>query len=53
MAEVAERVGISYAALKRRVSRGSFPAPDQKFGRTPLWLASTVDAWKETRQKGS
>jgi hypothetical protein len=26
-------------------AKGSFPEPDQQYGRTPLWRKATVDNW--------
>jgi hypothetical protein len=41
------------AATKRRNDEcprpGDFPAPDQHFARTPVWLEATVDTWATNR----
>jgi len=61
LAQLAERVGWSlptartlhYRANRRRaagdVRPGDLPAPDRRFGRTPVWLPQTIDQWQATR----
>jgi predicted DNA-binding transcriptional regulator AlpA len=44
--EVAARIGVVAATVHRYHSKGIMPAPDGQKGRTPLWRASTIDAWE-------
>jgi predicted DNA-binding transcriptional regulator AlpA len=58
---IAETLGLAHrtvrnyhqAAERRRRQGaprpGDFPPPDQVFGRTPVWKASTVRSWKQRR----
>lgn len=50
-----ERTVRNYHQLAERRRRegtsrpGDFPPPDQRFGRTPVWKASTIRQWKTHR----
>lgn len=48
-AQVAARLGIEPDTVTVYRYRGKFPAPDQTYGPTALWLPATIDAWKATR----
>ena len=47
--EVAELAGIAPESVSRYLVRGDFPQPDRHFGRSPVWLRSTVERWKAER----
>lgn len=59
--QIAERVGwniktartMQYRANSRRAAGqsrpGDLPAPDHRYGRTPVWLVDTIDAWEKRR----
>lgn len=50
--QVADYVGVHRNTITSYRARGQMPAPDQQYGRTPLWRRSTIDAWRAgiTRQ---
>lgn len=49
-AQIAERLGITSSTWSSYVTRGQAPKPDGHYdGRTPWWLASTVEAWHASR----
>lgn len=59
--QIAPLVGLTVASARtthqraeRRRREGltgptDMPAPDARFGRTPVWRRSTVEAWKAAR----
>lgn len=61
MNAVAELLGLQYRTVRnyhqvaerhRRnggVRPGDFPIPDEVFGRSPVWKASTIQAWARNR----
>lgn len=63
LADIAELLGLEYrtvrnyhqiATRRRRdggLRPGDFPAPDMRFGRSPVWKASTIASWR-TRRPG-
>lgn len=48
--EVAERVGLLRNTLTAYKVKGFMPAPDEQYGRTPLWREETIEAWIATRK---
>lgn len=58
---VASTLGLAYttvrnyhqaAARRRRANQvrpGDFPPPDDHFGRSPVWKASTIRHWRSNR----
>ena len=49
-AEVAARIGVSYASFRRmRCRPGYAPEPDGYDGRSPWWYIATIEEWKKTR----
>ena len=44
---------LHYRAARNRAAGaarpGDLPAPDQRFGRTPVWLEETIEDWKARR----
>jgi len=52
VAGVAARLGIRPSTWRSYVAREQAPKPDGEYdGRTPWWLASTVDAWQSARPR--
>lgn len=61
IAEIAPMIGVTEASARvyheratrrrREQTPGAkdMPAPDDRFGRTPVWRRSTIDAWKRVR----
>lgn len=61
LSAIAQRYGWTYGTVralhnksaKRRreddVRAGDLPEPDQRFGRSPVWLSSTLEAWIDAR----
>lgn len=49
MRELAAALDLSYGYVRRLRSGGGLPAPDAVVDGKPLWLRSTVDAWKKER----
>lgn len=47
--QAAAHIGIAPDTWRAYRSRGRTPEPDTWVGRSPLWLASTVDAWQDAR----
>lgn len=47
--QCAEFVGVKPPTWRAYVKRGQAPAPLRRFGRTPIWDATTVRQWKEER----
>lgn len=43
--QVAEMLGIMPNTFHSYVARGQAPAPDGHLGRTPYWLATTIQDW--------
>lgn len=54
--EVAELTGIApesisrYLLDDRQKDERSFPKPDKRFGKSPAWLRTTIEAYLETRR---
>lgn len=49
IAEAAERCALSVNTLKGYVSKGLFPQPDARIGKTRGWKLTTVDEWARAR----
>lgn len=61
LADLAEKTGLAYetvrsyhnhAEARRREGNpkpGDLPPPDQRFGRSPAWLETTIDMWRANR----
>lgn len=47
LADVAEHTGVKYGTLTGYLSRGQMPAPDEQYGRTPLWKVTTIRKWRK------
>lgn len=52
-AQLADKLGIKPASVYRYRVRGDLPEPDEFVGRTPLWKATSVDAWLAERPSHS
>jgi predicted DNA-binding transcriptional regulator AlpA len=48
--EVSQRLGITEAALRKRVERGTFPKPDMRYGWELVWNEKTIDEWQKEQQ---
>lgn len=44
--QVAELLGVSPSTVTAYKAREQMPAPDVVYGRTPLWLQSTIATWR-------
>lgn len=42
---VADRVGLTYPAVRSRRQRGELPTPDFELSVGPIWLEATIDEW--------
>lgn len=63
LSEIADQIGVSVGSIRvyhqratknrkdGNVRPGDLPAPDQHFGRSPVWKASTIKRW-ETKRPG-
>lgn len=52
VAQAADRAKVQTSTWRSYVARNQAPKPDGEFdGRTPWWLASTVDAWLASRPR--
>lgn len=49
LAQVAERLGITYGSACTYRARNDFPAPAMTVGRSSLWSPADVDAWHAAR----
>ena len=49
---VAKEIGRSVRWIERKRVDGEFPAPDEFNGRSPVWKAETVAAWKAANMPG-
>lgn len=47
--DIAALLGVERDTVSSYKSRGQMPAPDQQYGRTPLWKHSTIQSWIKTR----
>jgi predicted DNA-binding transcriptional regulator AlpA len=45
--QVAELLGVSPKTISSYKARGQMPKPDREYGRTPLWLYSTIQEWRK------
>lgn len=50
-AELAERLGISPAALSMRRQRNLIPPPDQELRCGPIWRLATIERWEAKRAR--
>jgi predicted DNA-binding transcriptional regulator AlpA len=50
MRQIAELAGVKVQTIRKYRCRGLLPEPDAVFGRTPIWLRTTVEAWLLTRR---
>lgn len=46
---IRQRYGWTAATVRQYRTAGVLPEPDAVFGRTPVWLPGTLDAWERTR----
>lgn len=49
--DIAQRAGVSIAAIRAHRLHGTMPEPDGQLGRTPWWWESTIDSWLPTRRR--
>lgn len=49
--QIEQRYGYARGSLTSVRAKGGMPAPDQQYGRTPLWRAANVEAWINNRRK--
>jgi hypothetical protein len=50
-ARLAAYLGLSYRSLDRCLAVGVLPAPDLTIGRSPRWLATTIEKWLKSRPR--
>ena len=48
--QVADRVGLTYGAVRNLRAAGGLPDPDVLWDSRPYWLPSTIDAWEASRR---
>lgn len=46
LTEIADILGVETSTLTAYRARGRMPAPDEQYGRTPLWKPATIRAWR-------
>lgn len=51
--EVAAYLGVRRSTVHSYKVRGQMPAPEQQYGKTPLWRPATITAWHATRRPRS
>lgn len=44
--QVAEYLNLHKDTITAYRARKQMPDPDKQYGRTPLWLRSTIDEWR-------
>lgn len=49
--QVAEFLGITESSVSAYNSTGEMPAPDKRYGRTPLWRPETIREWHASRPR--
>lgn len=49
IADIADRLGIKVASVRRYIARNDLPEPDTRVGRSPLWKTSTIERWERSR----
>lgn len=52
LADVMDRVGLSFATIYRKIRAGDFPAPIH-IGRASRWSAREIEAWIEAQRSDS
>jgi hypothetical protein len=50
-AAICRRLGITPSTWRAYVARGQAPAPDERFGATPVWYAATIEAYERKRRR--
>lgn len=45
MLDVATEFGVTYETVRKWRTRGIFPEPDNRFGRSPVWTWNTLSTW--------
>lgn len=50
-AQVGELLGLKAETVRWYHKRGILPPADHRFGRTPVWMRSTIDAWITQRNE--
>lgn len=53
VADVAERLGVKPATVRRYLHKKDLPEPDTRAGQSPLWKEVTIEAWLESRASAS
>ena len=46
VADIAEALKIEPVTVRSYASRGQMPAPDVRYGSTPLWKPETLAKWR-------
>lgn len=49
--QVGALLGIKTETVRWYHKRGILPAADHRFGRTPVWKRSTIEAWSSSRNE--
>jgi hypothetical protein len=44
--QIAELLNVTPSTISSYKARGQMPPPDKEYGRTPLWLYSTIEKWR-------
>jgi excisionase family DNA binding protein len=53
VAEVAERLEVKPATVRRYLHKKDLPEPDGRAGQSPLWKEATIEAWEKERKSAS
>jgi len=49
VADVAERLNVKPATVRRYLHKKDLPKPDTRAGQSPLWRETTIEAWQKQR----
>jgi len=53
VADVAERLNVKPATVRRYLHKKDLPEPDTRAGQSPLWKEETIQAWEKERKSAS
>lgn len=48
LSELADHLGLGYAATAQRRQRGQLPPPDFELKMGPIWRRETIEAWQRS-----
>lgn len=53
VADVAERLEVKPATVRRYLHKKDLPKPDTRAGQSPLWREETIEKWRQNRKSAS